>query len=58
MKLVPYLNEEAALCIRDSTPLMRPLAYDFFAERECLNIDDQFMLGRDLLAVPVLSPRS
>jgi alpha-D-xyloside xylohydrolase len=57
MKLVPYLNEEAALCVRDSSPLMRPMAYDFFAERECLDIDDQFMLGRDLLAAPILFPR-
>ncbi|MDR1443815.1 MAG: glycoside hydrolase [Treponema sp.] len=57
MKLVPYLCKEAARCVRNSAPLMRPLVYDFPGERECLDIDDEFMLGPDILAAPVLSPR-
>jgi alpha-glucosidase (family GH31 glycosyl hydrolase) len=54
MKLLPYLIAEAAYCVEHSSPLIRALVYDWSGEAEALGIDDEFMLGRDLLVAPVL----
>jgi alpha-D-xyloside xylohydrolase len=57
MKLLPYILSQAENCACNSAPLMRPLVYDFPEEKAFLDIDDEFMLGRDLLIAPVLAPR-
>ena len=35
-------------------PLMRPLAYHYPKDEAARNIDDQFLLGRDILVAPIL----
>jgi alpha-D-xyloside xylohydrolase len=61
MNLLPYLYNEALHCVRHSLPLLRPLIYDGLktetpVDEGALNADDQFMLGRSLLAAPALYP--
>jgi alpha-D-xyloside xylohydrolase len=33
---------------------MRPLFFDFAADKRCADVDDQFLFGPDLLVAPVL----
>jgi alpha-glucosidase (family GH31 glycosyl hydrolase) len=56
MNLVPYLfglGEEAA---RTGLPMMRALALEFSDDPVATAIDDQFLLGSDLLVAPVVEP--
>lgn len=57
MRLIPYLEE----CARESTlsaaPVMRPLFYSFPDDERSWELDDQYMLGDDLLVAPVLEAR-
>ena len=54
MKLVPYLSKTARECVEKSRPMMRPLVYDWPEDRYAVGCDDEFMLGDDLLAAPLL----
>src|SRR5699024_8791528 len=40
--------------ITDGTPIIRPIWYDAPDEPKTYHIDDQFMLGNDILVAPVL----
>lgn len=55
MELLPYIRAEAARCVEQREPLMRPMAYAFPADRRCVDIGDEYMFGGALLAAPVLS---
>ncbi|MEN8255882.1 MAG: glycoside hydrolase family 31 protein [Verrucomicrobiota bacterium] len=51
--LEPYIFEQA----KDRTsPLLRPIWYDAPEVEELYLVDDEFMLGSDLLVAPVLDP--
>lgn len=54
MKLLPYIRAEAAKCVENCRPLMRPMAYAFPEDPLCTNIDDEYMFGDALLVAPVL----
>lgn len=41
-------------CVRDSKPFMRPLVYEWPEDRQVLNIEDEYLLGEDLLVAPLL----
>lgn len=56
LRLIPYLYREAAFCVREYAPLMRPLVYEYPHEEACFDMDDEYLLGNDLLAAPVLYP--
>lgn len=58
MNLLPYLYSEARCCVRDRKPLMRPLIYDWPLSEAAGKASEsgQFMLGRAILAAPVLEP--
>lgn len=50
----PYIRavmEEAHVCGR---PVMRPMFYEFPAEKVCWELKDQYMFGPDLLVAPVV----
>jgi alpha-glucosidase (family GH31 glycosyl hydrolase) len=49
--LISRLAETAA---RTGEPILRPVAYDYPGSHE--NVNDQFLLGTDLLVAPVLDP--
>lgn len=54
--LIPYIKNCFIKSSRTGEPIMRPLFWDFEEDRECYNIEDQFMLGEKLLVAPILSP--
>ncbi|HEU5395810.1 MAG TPA: glycoside hydrolase family 31 protein [Verrucomicrobiae bacterium] len=55
-RLRPYLMRQMKLAAKKGTPPMRPLFFDFAADRNCARVDDQFLFGPDLLVAPVLHP--
>ena len=56
MELLPYIREQARLCVERRMPLMRPMAYAFPADARCAGIDDEYMFGDSLLVAPVTAP--
>lgn len=54
--LVPYLHRQAETAHATGLPIVRPLFVDFPAEAETYGLDDQYLLGGDLLVAPVLEP--
>jgi len=53
-RLKPYIMEQMRFAHEKGTPPMRPLFFDFPADAQSWDIDDQFMFGPDLLVAPVL----
>ncbi len=53
-RLRPYLMEQMQVAHDIGTPPMRPLFFDFPDDEACWAVEDQFMLGPDLLVAPVL----
>lgn len=54
MNLLPYMWKEANHCVEVSRPMMAHLIYDYWEEKKVLEIDDEYMLGRDLLVAPIV----
>lgn len=52
--LLPYLWQAAHRSAAAGLPMLRPLALEFPADRFAAMIDDEFLLGEDLLVVPIL----
>ena len=53
-RLKPYLHSVMAEAHEKGTPVMRPLFYDFPSDLRTWEVQDQFLLGPDLLVAPVL----
>jgi alpha-D-xyloside xylohydrolase len=53
-RLRPYLLEQMKQAHTMGTPPMRPVFFDFYRDPNCFAIEDEFMLGPDLLVAPVL----
>jgi alpha-D-xyloside xylohydrolase len=53
-RLRPYLAEQMRITARTGLPPMRPLLLEFPSDPDAWDVDDQFMLGSDLLVAPVL----
>jgi alpha-D-xyloside xylohydrolase len=53
-RLRPYIMKQMKLASAKGTPPMRPLFFDFAEDKNCAEVDDQFMFGSDLLVAPVL----
>jgi alpha-D-xyloside xylohydrolase len=54
-RLLPYLYG-AARRAPDGLPLARPLVYDYPSDRTTWHIDDEYLLGPDLLVAPMFKP--
>ena len=54
-RLLPYLYA-AARRATDGAPLARPLVYDHPSDRTTWHIDDEYLLGPDLLVAPMFKP--
>ncbi len=52
-RLLPYIREQMRKAHDDGTPVMRPLYYDFPADRAVRDIGDAYMFGDSLLVAPV-----
>jgi alpha-D-xyloside xylohydrolase len=53
-RLRPYLMDQMRVAHEQGVPPMRPLFVDFPADARTWQVDDQFLLGPDLLVAPVL----
>ena len=54
-RLRPYIHEQMHQASVRGLPPMRPLFVDFPADPTAWGVDDQFMLGPDILVAPVLA---
>ena len=55
-RLRPYLHQQMQVASRQGIPPMRPLFVDFPDDPGAWPVEDQFLLGPDLLIAPVLEP--
>ena len=53
-RLRPYLLEQMRVAHETGTPPMRPLFFEFPADPSAADVDDEFLLGPDLLVAPVV----
>ena len=53
-RLLPYLYTLFAQSERDGSPVMRPLWFDYPADYRTYLLEDEFLVGRDLLVAPVV----
>jgi alpha-glucosidase (family GH31 glycosyl hydrolase) len=56
MNLVPFLFGLGVEATRTGLPMMRALAIEFPGDWQAQAVDDQFMLGPDVLVAPILEP--
>ena len=55
-ELLPYLVTAFWECSQTGLPIMRPLVLAYQSDPRTAVLDDQFLLGSDLLVAPVLEP--
>jgi alpha-glucosidase len=55
-QLLPYLYNLFHEAAHTSAPILRPLVWHYPEDPATFNLNDQFMLGPDLLVAPVLAP--
>jgi len=53
-RLLPYLYTCFYEASKDGSPIMRPLLYEYQQDSNTFTLDDQFLIGRDILVAPVL----
>ncbi len=57
-RLLPYLSTLFYEAAMTGAPIMRPLLWHYLNDPTTWEIEDQFLLGRDLLAAPIYEPGS
>ncbi|HJQ69758.1 MAG TPA: TIM-barrel domain-containing protein [Blastocatellia bacterium] len=55
-RLLPFLYTTLEEAHRTGVPLFRPLLLNYQADTNAINLDDEFMIGGDLLVAPVVKP--
>lgn len=55
-RLMPFLYTTLEEAHRTGMPLFRPLLLNYQEDESTLNLDDEFMVGRELLVAPILKP--
>ncbi len=55
-RLIPYLWQCAKISAEQGLPILRPMVLEFPSEPAVAQLDDQYMLGPDLLVAPVIHP--
>lgn len=55
-RLLPFLYTTVEEAHRTGLPVFRPLLLNYQNDPSAYNLDDQFMIGEDLLVAPVLRP--
>jgi alpha-D-xyloside xylohydrolase len=53
-RLKPYIKEQMRAAHERGAPVMRPLFYDFPKDEASWEVEDEYMLGPDLLVAPIL----
>lgn len=54
MNLIPYIYNEGIYCVKNARPLMAHLIIDNSEDETVYNIEDEYMLGRDMLVAPII----
>lgn len=57
-RMLPFLYSTLEEAHRTGVPVFRPLLLNYQNDANTLNIDDEFMIGSDLLAAPILKAGS
>jgi alpha-D-xyloside xylohydrolase len=52
-RLRPYLQRQLDITASHGTPPVRPLWFEFPSDHDACQVDDQFLLGSDLLVAPI-----
>jgi alpha-glucosidase len=55
-RLLPFLYTTLEEAHRTGVPLFRPLVLNYQDDANTYNLDDQFMIGNDLLVAPIVKP--
>ncbi len=55
-RFIPYIYDLAHECEKTGAPIVRPLVYEYPADRHVRNISDEYMLGSFVLVAPVITP--
>jgi alpha-glucosidase len=55
-QLLPFLYTTLEEAHRTGTPLFRPLMLNYQDDENTYNLDDEFMIGEDLLVAPIVKP--
>jgi alpha-glucosidase len=55
-RLLPFLYTTLEEAHRTGVPLFRPLLLNYQEDENTYNLDDEFMIGKDLLVAPILKP--
>lgn len=53
-RLMPYIYAQAALCAAQGLPMLRALLIDFPEDETAWFIEDQYLLGKDLMVAPLM----
>ena len=54
-RLLPYIYTQSVICSERGHPLLRPLFFEFPKDKTSWSVDDQYLLGSDLLVAPLFS---
>ncbi len=57
-RLLPYLTTLFSEAAMTGAPIMRPLMWHYPDDLTAREVEDQFLLGRDLLVAPIYQPRA
>lgn len=52
--LLPYFYDNFRICEEKGYPIMRPLIFNYPLDENCRNLNDEFMIGDNLLVSPVV----
>ena len=55
-RFIPYIYDLAHECEKTGAPIVRPLVYEYPADKNVRNISDEYMLGSFVLVAPVIAP--
>ncbi|MCA9241490.1 MAG: glycoside hydrolase family 31 protein [Planctomycetales bacterium] len=55
-RLRPYIMDQMRAASQTGCPPMRPLFFDFWADVQAYEVDDQYLFGPDILVAPILEP--
>lgn len=55
-RFIPYIYDLAHECEKTGAPIVRPLVYEYPADKHVRNIFDEYMLGSFVLVAPVIAP--
>lgn len=57
LRLMPYLQAESVFTAREGLPMMRAMILEFPEDRTTHTLDQQYMLGSNLLVAPIFNNR-